>query len=330
MSQDHKQAELLKSNATTEPADLTSTAAATEHADPAPTQAAADRRHYLAEIRRDPAAIRELFLSGAYPYQSKIPKREYESKKRALQVELLKVQQWVKETGQKIVFLFEGRDAAGKGGTIKRFMEHLNPRGARVVALEKPSEQERGQWYYQRYIDHLPTAGEIVLFDRSWYNRAGVERVMEFCSPEEYLEFMRQTPDLERMLVRSGIKLFKYWFSVTQEEQFNRFDKRKSDPLKQWKLSPIDRASLDKWEEYTEAKEAMFFYTDTADAPWTVIKSSDKKRARIACMQHFLHSIDYPKKDCQLIREPDPLIVGHSQHVIGQSKHVFGPSLNQW
>ncbi len=294
------------------------------------TATGAERRHELAKMRQDPNAIRELFISGDYPYHTKIKRREYEQKKQALQVELLKVQQWVKDTGQKIVILFEGRDAAGKGGTIKRFMEHLNPRGARVVALEKPTDLERGQWYFQRYVSHLPTEGEIVLFDRSWYNRAGVERVMEFCSPEEYLEFMRQTPDLERMLVRSGIKLFKYWFSVTQKEQHVRFDRRKDDPLKQWKLSPIDRASLDKWDDYTEAKEAMFFYTDTADAPWTVIKSSDKKRARLACMQHFLHGLDYPEKDTHLVRRPDPLLVGHSQHVIGRSRHVFGPSLGEW
>ena len=242
---------------------------------------------------------------------------------------MLKVQRWVKESGQKIVVLFEGRDAAGKGGTIKRFMEHLNPRGARVVALEKPSEQETGQWYFQRYINHFPTKGEIVLFDRSWYNRAGVERVMEFCTPEDYLEFMRQTPDLERMMVRSGIRLFKYWFSVTQDEQHARFEKRRTDPLKQWKLSPIDQASLDKWDDYTEAKEAMFFYTDTADAPWTIVKSSDKKRARLACMLHFLDSLDYPEKNRDLIKT-DPLIVGQSSHVIGRSKHILGPSLHTW
>jgi polyphosphate kinase 2 len=287
-------------------------------------------RHELAEMRKNPEAIRELFLTGKYPYHTKIPTQDYERKKAALQVELLKVQRWVKETGQKIVLLFEGRDAAGKGGTIKRFMEHLNPRGARVVALEKPSEQEMGQWYFQRYINHLPTKGEIVLFDRSWYNRAGVERVMEFCTPEDYLEFMRQTPELERMMVRSGVKLFKYWFSVTKEEQLNRFNSRKKDPLKQWKLSPIDRASIDKWDEYTEAKEAMFFYTDTADAPWTIIKSSDKKRARIVCMQHFLDSLDYPEKNKRLVRNPDPLIVGHSQHAIGASRHILGPSLSEW
>lgn len=273
--------------------------------------------------------IRELFTSGVFPYANKMGREEYEDTKRLLQVELLKVQRWVKETGQKIVILFEGRDAAGKGGTIKRFMEHLNPRGARVVALEKPTEQEKGEWYFQRYINHFPTAGEMVMFDRSWYNRAGVERVMEFCTPEEYLEFMRQTPEVERMIVRSGIRLFKYWFSVTQDEQKARFDKRANDPLKQWKLSPIDKASLGKWDEYTEAKEAMFFYTDTADAPWTIVKSSDKKRARLACMEHFLNSLDYPEKNHDVVRV-DPLIVGQSSHVIGKSRHILGPSLNAW
>lgn len=286
--------------------------------------------HHQAMLRRDPAAIRELFLTGEFPYKKKIARKDYEEKKAHLQVELLKVQRWVKETGQKIVVLFEGRDAAGKGGTIKRFMEHLNPRAARVVALEKPTDQEKGQWYFQRYVQTLPTMGEMVMFDRSWYNRAGVERVMEFCSPEEYLEFMRQTPDLERMMVRSGIKLFKYWFSVTREEQLKRFKSRELSPLKAWKLSPIDKASLDKWDDYTEAKEAMFFYTDTADAPWTVIKSTDKKRARINCMLHFLNQLDYPDKDPVVLRGPDPLIVGQSQHVIGKSRHVFGPALGDW
>ena len=205
-----------------------------------------------------------------------------------LQRELLKAQRWVESTGQRVVILFEGRDAAGKGGTIKRFMEHMNPRTARVVALQKPTERERTQWFFQRYIAHLPAAGELVLFDRSWYNRAGVERVMGFCTPAEYLEFMRQCPELERMMARSGIMLFKYWFSVSRDEQRRRFEARETDPLKQWKLSPIDRASLGKWDEYTEAKEAMFFYTDTADAPWTIVKADDKKRARLNCMQHFL------------------------------------------
>lgn len=282
----------------------------------------------IGQQRHDPDRIRELFENGEYPYKNKMRRKTYERHKAELQVELLKVQHWVKETGQKIVVLFEGRDAAGKGGTIKRFTEHLNPRGARVIALEKPTETERGQWYFQRYIQHLPTEGEIVFFDRSWYNRAGVERVMGFCKANEYLEFMRQVPDLERMLARSGINLFKYWFSVTRDEQKKRFQSREHDPLKQWKLSPIDRASLDRWDDYTEAKEAMFFYTDTADAPWTIIKSSDKKRARINCMQHFLSSLDYPDKDTHVVRGPDPLIVGVSQHVIGNNDHILGRSLH--
>jgi polyphosphate kinase len=268
------------------------------------------------------------FETGEYPYDKKISRRSYERQKAALQVELLKVQEWVRQSGQKVVLLFEGRDAAGKGGTIKRFMEHLNPRGARVVALDKPSDREKSQWYFQRYVEHLPAAGEIVLFDRSWYNRAGVERVMGFCSPQDYLEFMRQTPELERMLVRSGIRLFKYWFSVTQDEQLRRFESREHEPLKQWKLSPIDRKSLDKWDEYTEAKEAMFFYTDTADAPWTIVKSDDKKRARLNCMRHFLTSLAYPGKDLKVVRQPDPLIVGSSAHVIGSSNHILGKSLH--
>lgn len=189
------------------------------------------------------------FEQGEYPYDKRMTRKEYEAEKAQLQAELLKVQLWAQETGQKFVMLFEGRDAAGKGGTIKRFTEHLNPRTARVVALNKPTDEERGQWYFQRYIDHLPTSGEIVLYDRSWYNRAGVERVMGFCKPNEYLEFMRQTPELERMLVRSGIQLYKYWFSVTRDEQKARFSSRETDPLKQWKLSPIDKASLGKWDE---------------------------------------------------------------------------------
>ncbi|MDC0737219.1 polyphosphate kinase 2 [Cognatishimia sp. SS12] len=268
------------------------------------------------------------FENGEYPYAQRMGRKAYEAEKAALQVELLKVQHWIEETGQKVVMLFEGRDAAGKGGTIKRFMEHLNPRAARVVALNKPSDHERGQWFFQRYIKHLPTAGEIVLYDRSWYNRAGVERVMNFCEPSEYLEFMRQTPEFERMLTRSGIRLFKYWFSVTQEEQRRRFAARETDPLKQWKLSPIDRASLDKWDDYTEAKEAMFFYTDTADAPWTVIRSNDKKRARLNCMRHFLARLDYPGKDHALVAAPDPKIVHHAEAVVHASDHILAASLH--
>ena len=253
--------------------------------------------------------------NGGYPYKNLMRRSTYEEQKYLLQVELLKLQAWVKSTGQRVVILFEGRDAAGKGGTIKRFMEHLNPRGARVVALEKPSEVERGQWYFQRYVQHLPTAGEIVLFDRSWYNRAGVERVMGFCSQSEYEEFMHQAPEFERHLVRSGVHVIKFWFSVSQKEQRRRFKEREVHPLKQWKLSPIDKASLDKWDDYTRAKEAMFFDTDTADSPWTVIKSDCKKRARLNAMRYVLHKLPYSGKNMNKVGKLDPLIVGRA-HVV--------------
>ncbi|MBK8286808.1 MAG: polyphosphate kinase 2 [Ahniella sp.] len=265
-------------------------------------------------------------LASSYPYRTRMRRREYEAEKLKLQIELLKLQSWVKETGQRIVVLFEGRDAAGKGGAIKRFNEHLNPRGARVVALEKPSERERGQWYFQRYIEHLPSYGEIVFFDRSWYNRAGVERVMGFCSPSEYLEFLREAPDFERMLVRSGIRLYKYWFSVSREEQLRRFNSRRSDPLKHWKLSPIDLQSLDRWDEYTEAKEGMFFHTDTADSPWVVLKSDDKKRSRINCMRHFLATLPYAGKDPAVVHAPDPQIVGTAASVLADRDLSASPA----
>ena len=277
----------------------------------------------LADLRHNPAAIHRLFETGEYPYQTEMRNAPYEAHLLELQRELLKAQRWIEESGERIVILFEGRDAAGKGGTIKRFTEHMNPRTARVVALQKPTERERTQWFFQRYISNLPSAGEIVLFDRSWYNRAGVERVMGFCTPMEYLEFMRQCPELERMLVRSGVRLFKYWFSVSQDVQRQRFQEREIDPLKQWKLSPIDRASLGKWDEYTEAKEAMFFHTDTADAPWTIVKADDKKRARLNCLQHFLSTLPYPGKDKHMIHGPDPLIVGSSAHVIGTDMQII-------
>lgn len=264
---------------------------------------------------------------GGYPYKNLMQRRNYERQKYRLQVELLKLQAWVKETGQKVVVLFEGRDAAGKGGTIKRFMEHLNPRGARVVALEKPTETERGQWYFQRYVQHLPTSGEIVMFDRSWYNRAGVERVMGFCSDQEYAEFVRQCPEFERMLVRNGTHVIKFWFSVSQEEQRRRFRERKVHPLKQWKLSPIDMASLDKWDDYTRAKEAMFFHTDTADAPWTVIKSNCKKRARLNAMRYILHKLPYTNKDTTRIGNLDPLIVGRANVVYERGEQQGLPIL---
>ncbi|HOY86299.1 MAG TPA: polyphosphate kinase 2 [Methylotenera sp.] len=265
--------------------------------------------------RNADTALASDWREGGYPYKNLLSRRSYEKQKYKLQVELLKLQAWTKETGQRVVIIFEGRDAAGKGGAIKRFMEHLNPRGARVVALEKPSEVERGQWYFQRYVSELPTAGEIVLFDRSWYNRAGVERVMGFCSNDEYLEFMREAPEFEKHLVRSGIHLIKFWFSVSRKEQRRRFKEREVHPLKQWKLSPIDLASLEKWDDYTKAKEAMFFHTDTAESPWTVVKSDCKKRARLNAMRYVLHKLPYKNKSLDAIGAVDPLLVGRAQVV---------------
>ena len=280
------------------------------------------------ETRRGPvnpdAELAPDWREGGYPYKNLLSRKSYEKQKYHLQVELLKVQAWVKSSKRKVVILFEGRDAAGKGGTIKRFMEHLNPRGARVVALEKPSDVEGGQWYFQRYVQHLPTAGEIVLFDRSWYNRAGVERVMGFCTDDEYLEFMRQAPEFERNLVRSGVHLIKFWFSVSRSEQRRRFEERKAHPLKQWKLSPVDLSSLDKWEAYTKAKEAMFFNTDTADAPWTVIKSDCKKRAPLNAMRYVLHRLPYTNKDVDAIGPLDPLLVGRAHIVYERGEHPGG------
>lgn len=272
-------------------------------------------------------ALASDWRDGGYPYKNLMSRKNYEKEKFRLQVELLKLQAWVKEAQQRVVIVFEGRDAAGKGGTIKRFMEHLNPRGARVVALEKPTEIERGQWYFQRYVEHLPTAGEIVLFDRSWYNRAGVERVMGFCSNEEYGEFMRQSPEFERSLTRSGIHLIKFWFSVSQAEQRRRFKSREQHPLKQWKLSPIDRQSLDKWDDYTKAKEAMFFYTDTADCPWTVVKSDCKKRARLNALRYVLHKFNYSGKDADRIGTIDPLLVGRAHVVYEYGEQTGGVPL---
>ena len=250
-----------------------------------------------------------------YPYDERMTRAEYDHQKRLLQIELLKLQNWCKESGERLVLLFEGRDAAGKGGTIKRFMEHLNPRGAQVVALEKPSPREQTQWYFQRYFSRLPAAGEIVLFDRSWYNRAVVEPVMGFCSDAEYDEFMAQTPGLERALVESGIHLIKLWFSVSRAEQRTRFTVRVIDPLRQWKLSPVDLAALGRWDDYTRAKERMFELTDTPEAPWTVVRSNDKRRGRIAALSWVLSTLDYPTKDTDVIGTPDPLIVGPPSQV---------------
>jgi len=256
--------------------------------------------------------------AGQYPYRHPMSTRAYEAQKYELQVELLKAAHWIKEAGQRVVVIFEGRDAAGKGGTIKRLMEHLNPRGARVVALEKPSDVERGQWYFQRYVQHLPTAGEIVLFDRSWYNRAGVERVMGFCSEAEYQAFLHDAPVFERHLVDSGVLLVKFWFSVSREEQQRRFKQRDSDPLKQWKLSPVDVASVDKWDEYTRAKEAMFAATDTHYAPWVVVGSDCKKRARLNVMRYMLGLLPYAHKDAAAVGEVDRLLVASVRDIYRQ------------
>ena len=261
------------------------------------------------------ATDKKQIISSVYPYRRTIKRAGYEKELGQLQIELVKMQAWVKETGERIILIFEGRDAAGKGGTIKRFTENLNPRGARVVALTKPTENEQGQWYFQRYAQQLPTRGEIVFFDRSWYNRAGVEHVMGFCSPHEYLEFMRQAPEFERMLVRSGVRLIKFWFSVSREEQLRRFLSRAHDPLKHWKLSPMDVESLGRWDEYTKAKESMLFYTDTADSPWTIVRSDDKKRARLNSIKFMLRSIPYESRNDKLLADMDPLIVGSAKEI---------------
>jgi polyphosphate kinase 2 len=261
-------------------------------------------------VLKNPSGQPVITWKEGYPYDERMSREEYEQEKRALQVELLKAEEWIKDTGQRLVVLFEGRDAAGKGGTIRRFMEHLNPRGIEVVALAAPSERERGQWYFQRYVEHLPAQGEIALFDRSWYNRAVVERVMGFCTPHEYDDFMVAAPEFERLLTRSGLILIKLWFSVSRWEQIARFAIRRIDPVRQWKLSSTDLESLDRWDDYTEAKQIMFARTHTEFAPWTVVRSNDKKRGRVNAMRYVLSRLDYPNKDEAAVAEPDPLIVG--------------------
>jgi polyphosphate kinase len=284
-----------------------------------------DLRDYIETLRREGYSVRDghtpdpdlidpegnpvYTWQEGYPYPERMTREEYELEKYRLQVELLKFQYWLEDSGRKAIILFEGRDAAGKGGTIKRFTEHLNPRTSRVVALSKPSDRERGQWYFQRYIQHFPTEGEIVMFDRSWYNRANVERVMGFCTPDEYETFMEQAPVFERMLVDSGIHLTKFWFSVSRTEQRTRFALRQLDPVRRWKLSPMDIASLDRWEDYTAAKEEMFQRTDKKHAPWTIVRSNDKKRARVNAMRFFLSQFDYEGRDDEVLGEVDPLLV---------------------
>ena len=285
-----------------------------------------------AEAVKDPPNIDEetrvqFFRDSIYPYTHRMDHEEYYAEKFPLQIELVKLQKWVREVGERVIILFEGRDAAGKGGTIRRFMEHWNPRGARVVALDKPSDVELGQWYFQRYVRHFPTAGEIVLFDRSWYNRSGVEKVLGFATEREYRLFMRQVPVLEKMIVESGLHLIKLYFSVSRHEQLKRFRQREKDPLKQWKLSEIDLISKDRWDDYTGAKEAMFRRTHTPDAPWTIIKSDDKMRARINAMRHVIYTLEYEGKDLSVARPPDSSIVASAGDIYLRpepSVHVVG------
>ncbi len=277
----------------------------------APSEKAID---YSALDLDDPAlpdAIDQVaFTSGRYPYADRMPRKAYDKELPLLQIELLKLQRWAEDEGERIVILFEGRDAAGKGGNIKRFMQHLNPRHAKVVALTKPTEAERGQWYFQRYVSHLPTAGDIALFDRSWYNRAGVEPVMGFCTPEQTKKFLEEVPEFESALVRDGIRLFKFWLTVGRAMQWRRFHARRHDPLKSWKLSPIDYASIPKWDDYTAARDAMLARTHTDVAPWTVIRANDKRRARLSTIRTVLASLDYAGKDAKVVDRPDPKIAG--------------------
>ncbi|MDE2822229.1 MAG: polyphosphate kinase 2 [Chloroflexota bacterium] len=271
-------------------------------------------------ISKVETALPGQIISDTYPYPTKLSTRKYESDKAKLQIELLKMQWWVKETGQRIVLIFEGRDAAGKGGTIQRFMEHLNPRGALLVALPAPSDRERGQWYFQRYVEHLPTKGEMVFFDRSWYNRAVVEPVMGFCTPAETLRFLRDTVMFEEMLINEGIQIFKFWFSVSREEQLRRVISRAKDELKQWKVSDVDVRSLPRWDDYTEAKKAMFAATDTKASPWVVVKSDDKKRARLSCMQYVLRSMDYDEDVHRRVARPDPKLIGPAESLYAKGE----------
>jgi polyphosphate kinase 2 len=252
------------------------------------------------------------------PYPEGLRRKEYEHELRRLQIELVKLQTEIQQSGERVLIIFEGRDAAGKGGAVRTFTEHLNPRVARVVALSKPNNTERTQWYFQRYVEHLPSGGQIVLFDRSWYNRAGVERVMQFCTSSEYGEFLRQVPELERSLVESGLRLFKLWFTVSRDEQRRRFDSRRDDPLKTWKLSPIDEAALGHFDDYSAARDAMLVATDSAAAPWTIVNSNEKRRARLEAIRHVLGAFEYPHRDESVVHAPDPRVVQPARAVIGR------------
>lgn len=255
-------------------------------------------------------ADKDDILSPSYPHDERLSRKTYERDYERLQIEMVKLQSWVRETGQRVVMVFEGRDAAGKGGTIRRMRENLNPRAARVVALSKPTETEQGEWYFQRYVKHLPTAGEMVFYDRSWYNRGVVENVFGFCTPEQRAHFFEQVAPFEQMLVEDGIHLIKFWLNVGRAEQLRRMLSRESDPLKQWKLSPIDVKGLSKWEQYSTAIEETLSRSHTPETPWTVIRSDDKRRARLAAMRHLLHRFDYPQKDAKAIGKADDEICG--------------------
>lgn len=275
----------------------------------------------LEDPELDPVLEEHAFTSGGYPYDEKMKRKKYEKQLRELQIELLKLQYSLQKTGKRMMVVFEGRDTAGKGGTISRFQQHLNPRHAHVVALTKPTDMERGQWYFQRYIAHLPTAGDMAFFDRSWYNRAGVEPVMGFCTEEQRQLFLQETPHFEERLVNDGIYLVKIWLTIGQEMQIRRLHKRHHDPLKQWKISPIDLKAFELWEEYTKAKELMFKETHKPKTPWTVILSNDKMRARLNAIRLVLNGIDYEGKDADIVKEPDPKIVGSGDKFFFNREH---------
>ena len=272
----------------------------------------------LDEVNLPDAIAENAFSSGGYPYDKKLSRKKYEATLEVLQLELGKMQAWLQDTDERVVVVFEGRDAAGKGGTINAFRQYLNPRHTKAIALSKPSDTERGQWYFQRYTNHLPTSGEMVMFDRSWYNRAGVEPVMGFCKPEQHQHFLKEAPQFEDMLVKDGIHFFKFWLNVGQEMQIKRFHDRRQNPLKAWKLSPIDIKALSKWDDYTNARNAMLDATHTKHAPWTIIRSNDKRRARLNAIRHFLQQLDYTGKNTEAIGEIDANIIGSGPNFLNE------------
>ena len=279
--------------------------------EPAPAEQTQAVKAFDLDDPRLPHAIDAAALSsGGFPYQEKLGRKSYEKELKHLQIELIKLQASLQKRRERLLVLFEGRDAAGKGSTIKRFMAHLNPRRARAVALSKPSELEAGQWYFQRYVPHLPAPGDIVLFDRSWYNRAGVEKVMGFCTAEQLADFLREAPQFEGMLTRDGMHVFKFYLDIGREMQLKRFHRRRHDPLRRWKITDIDLAAIAKWDDYTKAKEDMFRFTHTAASPWTVIRANDKRRTRLEAIRSVLYALDYEGKDAAVVDKPDVNILG--------------------